>query len=268
VKNPISRTAYYTLGIRAADAARRRPICGDTYAQLFLDEDAAKVWEEFKSQKDSNDSVAARHRIIDELVREELVRDPGLRIVIIGAGFDTRAFRIGGGRWLEVDEPAIIEVKEEKLPAAQARGDLVRVPIEFAHESLEGKLAPYASVERTVIIVEGVFMYLTLEQREALVATLKKIFPRHMMICDLMRRRFFEKFSKRVHDRILKVGASFAGLDDEPDRFFTARGYSARAPISILMAAKKWGGLRAPGFLVRRYKPLRTGYEVWVFERE
>jgi O-methyltransferase involved in polyketide biosynthesis len=43
--------------------------------------------------------------IIDDLLREELVANPNLTVVIIGAGFDTRAFRLQGGTWIELDEP-------------------------------------------------------------------------------------------------------------------------------------------------------------------
>jgi hypothetical protein len=42
---------------------------------------------------------------------------PGDWVVVIGAGFDTRAFRLCGGRWVELDEPALITLKEAHLPA-------------------------------------------------------------------------------------------------------------------------------------------------------
>ena len=32
MQNPISRTAYYTLGVRAWDAAQPKPMCGDSLA--------------------------------------------------------------------------------------------------------------------------------------------------------------------------------------------------------------------------------------------
>jgi O-methyltransferase involved in polyketide biosynthesis len=94
--NPISRTAYYTLGVRAADAAGAKPLCGDSFAARFMNEDAQRVWEEFKRFTPPNVSNAGRHAMIDAHLRRELAADPGATIVIIGAGFDTRAFRLTG----------------------------------------------------------------------------------------------------------------------------------------------------------------------------
>src|SRR5215218_7411535 len=101
--NPISRTAYYTLGARAADAASATSLCGDTFAARFMNDDAGRVWEEFKTFTAPNVSNAARHAMIDNHLRRETAADPNATVVIIGAGFDTRAFRTTGGRWFEFD---------------------------------------------------------------------------------------------------------------------------------------------------------------------
>lgn len=266
MKNKISRTAYYTMGLRAADAAGPRPVCGDTYAKLFFDHEAELVWREFKADKYPNASNAARHRIIDEFVQQQLVANPKRRVVIIGAGFDTRAFRLKGGRWVEVDEPAIIDHKNSRLPVTQTSNELTRVSIEFEHDSLADKLSPFASSDPTVVIVEGVFMYLTTEQKLSLIATLKSAFPNHLLVCDLMRRAFFEKFSRKLHKKILRLGTSFTQLEDEPDRFFREQGYRAREPISIVGTAREWNAIDIPRFVIKLYTTLRKGYEIWVFE--
>ena len=78
------------------------------------------MWEEFKSFTPANGSNAARHAIIDEHLRRAIAEDPQATIVIIGAGFDTRAFRLRGGQWFEFDEPEILTYKESRLPAATA----------------------------------------------------------------------------------------------------------------------------------------------------
>ena len=91
--------------LRAADAAKANPILGDTFAQQFMNDDAKAVWEEFKSFTKANASNAARHAMIDEHLRRALAADSQATIVIIGAGFDTRAFRLRGGLSFELDEP-------------------------------------------------------------------------------------------------------------------------------------------------------------------
>ena len=70
--NPISKTAYYTLGVRAWDAAQPKPVCGDTFAKVFMNDDAQKVWHEFKDYLRPNASNASRHAIIDSQLAEGL----------------------------------------------------------------------------------------------------------------------------------------------------------------------------------------------------
>ena len=103
MQNPISRTAYYTLAVRNWDAAQPRPMCGDSLARSFMNPEAEGVWQQFKRYHRANASNAARHAIIDEHLSTVLEARPQARVIIIGAGFDTRAFRLKGGRWIEVD---------------------------------------------------------------------------------------------------------------------------------------------------------------------
>src|ERR1700752_3073934 len=102
---PVSRTAFYCTGVRALDAERLQPACGDRYAERFMDEDAWRAFEPFRLFTGPNASNAKRHRIIDDLLRERRSADRERRIILIGAGFDSRAFRLTGGGWLQRGEP-------------------------------------------------------------------------------------------------------------------------------------------------------------------
>ena len=113
---PISRTAFYCCGIRMQDAENANPICDDTYARVFMNEEALRFLETFKDDIGPNLGNVVRHRIIDDLLRRELESNPHERVLIIGAGFDTRAYRLQGGSWIELDEPQVIVYKNERLP--------------------------------------------------------------------------------------------------------------------------------------------------------
>ncbi len=73
---------------------KARPICGDQFAERFMDAEARALFKRFKKFRGPNASNAARHRIIDDWLRHRLSDQPKLRIVLLGAGFDTRAFRL------------------------------------------------------------------------------------------------------------------------------------------------------------------------------
>lgn len=266
--NPISRTAYYTLAVRDADAQSTKPILGDTFAQRFMNDDAKALWEEFKSFTKANASNAARHAIIDEHLHRAVAADPPATIVIIGAGFDTRAFRLRGGHWFEVDEPEILTYKESRLPAASAPNPLRRIAIDFARESLADKLAMIAAPSSVHIVIEGVLMYLTREQRESLLRTIAERFPHHTLYCDLMRRRFFEKYSRDIHEKIVGMGTTFTDLEDVPERLFTDNGYTTVDIASVPQRAVEAANIGIPAFMVRFFMgTLRNGYVVAVFRR-
>ncbi|GMU03164.1 hypothetical protein KH5H1_72850 [Corallococcus caeni] len=266
--NAISKTAYYTLACRAEDARQPRPLCGDTFASRFMDDEARQVWARFQSFHKANTSNAARHQIIDARVQEELDRAPDARVVVLGAGFDTRAYRLRGGRWLEVDEPAIITLKDAKLPVTEAKNPLERLSIDFGAESLASKLAPYQDSRRTHVIIEGVLMYLSNAQRRDMLAVLAQVFPRHAVYCDLMRATFQRQYSRDLHAVLASMGASFQDMTDTPEAPFLEAGYTAAGFTSVPLRSLELAGKRGPAFIVRRFMPqVRDGYRIWKFER-
>jgi len=81
-----------------------------------------------------------------------LQKTPRLRVVLLGAGFDTHAFRLTCGRWIEIDEPAL---EESKLPASGAPNRLERIGVDFAQDSIADKLAPWAGESPVTVVMEG-----------------------------------------------------------------------------------------------------------------
>ena len=266
--NPISDTAFWCCGLRARDAATADPVCGDRFAKSFMDERGIRILDSFSDETIPNALCVARHRIIDDVLRAHLAADPGLLVVVIGAGFDSRAFRLTGGIWLELDEPQVFDYKNVKLPPGQCRNDLHRIPIRFAGETLESKLAPYARFKSAVFVVEGVFMYLGPEQLGVLMHTLQRLFPKHALVCDLMTKRFLEKYSRTAREKIKGMGAPFAKFSDEPAKIFTGDGYRHVSRQSVALFAAQHAAFPAPAFIVRLFlSVLRDGYTINVFEK-
>ena len=266
--NPISRTAYYTLAVRAADAQTAQPILGDTFAQRFMDDAATAVWQEFKGFLPANASNAARHAIIDGHLARALTQDPQATIVIVGAGFDTRAFRLHGGRWFEIDEPEILDYKESRLPATDAPNPLRRLAVEFSRGQLADRLATISAPSGVHIIVEGVLMYLTRDQRRALLQTVAARFPHHTLYCDLMRKNFFEKYSRDIHEKIVGMGTTFTDMEESPERLFTDNGYTTVAIESVPIYAVERADIGIPKFLIKYVlRTLRNGDVIAVFRR-
>ncbi len=111
-------------------------------------------------------SIGRIHHM-DAVVRREVAA--GLdRIVILGAGYDTRAYRmresLGGVQVLEVDHPATQRDKRARL--ARALGSepsgVTFVEVDFTHQNLLDRLAEhgYELSMRTLFVLSGVAMYI------------------------------------------------------------------------------------------------------------
>lgn len=264
---PISKTAFYCCGVRMRDAERSNPICNDVHAKRFMNEEGLRILEEFNDETRPNASNVARHRIIDDLLREELLAHPNLTVVIIGAGFDSRAYRLNGGTWIELDEPQVISYKNERLPVSSCENELHRIAIDFSTDSLEEKLSSLTNRSPVVVVIEGVFMYLEEEVIEQLLRTLRRLFPQHKLIGDLMTRSFFEQYGRTLHEKITGMGTSFKFTVDTPRAIFVKNGYSPTAEIPIVEKSVIFEAGEIPPDVLETIRPtLPSGYSIHVFE--
>ena len=239
--NPISNTAYYCCGVRMEDAKKNRPICNDVYAENFMDERGRQIFEPFKSEKMPNISNITRCRLIDDYLVTELTKNNQQTIITIGAGFDTRPYRLTGGNWLEIDEPQVISYKNEKLPVEECPNSLRRMSIDFAHESLTEKLEKESNGDYTVFVIEGVFMYLEPEAIETTIRSIQGLFPKHLLYCDLMTKKFFTKFAQSIHSKLVASGCTFSERPNSPEEIFIQHDYKIIERIPMFRRAAELG---------------------------
>jgi len=112
-------------------------------------------------------SAIARTRLIDDLLAEAIGNDP-CQMIILGAGFDCRAYRmliLNSRDVYEVDHPVTLERKRRQLKKRFGKlpPNLHYVPIDFNRESLRSTLeqAGVMGSVKTVFLWEGVTNYLT-----------------------------------------------------------------------------------------------------------
>jgi len=265
--NPVSDTAFLTCGARAEDAAKAKPVCGDSYAGLFMTDHGKQVFEKFKDDQRPLASLVARHRAIDDLLRARIAANADTSVVIIGAGFDTRAFRLGGGNWTEIDEPQVIDLKNRTLPAERAARPLRRIAIDFSGEALAAKLPSVAPGSPVVVVMEGIFIYLSEEQIVANLRALRHAYPDHTLICDLNTRRFMERYGQNLTRQIEALGATLKYLADDPSALFVQHGYRLASQLSIIEKTLDYANARVIRWLVSLLQPILVrGLALYVFE--
>jgi methyltransferase (TIGR00027 family) len=252
--------------LRAADAAATVPVCGDTFAARFIDEDTLARLRPALRFRGPAASNVARHRIVDDIVRDALRRNPALRIVILGAGLDTRAFRLQGGQWWEFDDAALVTFKEERLPVSASPNPLTRIAIDFSREELRDYLAPLSGEREVLVVLEGVSMYLPAAALTRTALAVRDVLTGAAIVCDLMSPAFRRRFSGGLQRELRRLGAHFAPNATHPRLAMEAAGFGAKDVISIVERARQAGTLRIPRWLLDTLlRELRDGYAVYTF---
>jgi len=126
-------------------------------------------------------SGVIRTRAIDDLV-SDAIRSGAGQLVLLGAGFDSRAYRLPEATRItsfEVDHPATQRTKRERLGAltGQLNANVQFVPVDFEKDDLESKLiqAGFDRAIPTVVLWEGVISYLTRSAVEGTFALLGRL---------------------------------------------------------------------------------------------
>jgi len=178
--NKASQTAEIMARHRAAELQfpDDQRVCNDPYAIYFVSEDVKKA---FKKPLRSllirlwvnwmfpgvHNGVTSRVRYMDDCVARCL--EKGMeQMVIIGAGYDTRAYRFNGlaekVKVFELDHPATQKVKKEKIKEifSSPPGHVTHIPIHLDKDQISGKLLEngYNRSQKTLFIMEGLLMYL------------------------------------------------------------------------------------------------------------
>jgi len=263
---PLPLTAFYCCALRAKDAASAKPYCGDTFAARFIDDGVLAQLAPALRIGPPGVSNVARHRIFDDIVREALAKNRARRIILLGAGLDTRAFRMEGGQWWEFDDASLFALKEAKLPANTAPNPLTRTAVDFTRTELHHSLAPLAGDDEALVVLEGVSMYLTSAALEKTAVTVRAVLPRATIVCDLMSPTFRERYSKSLRRELGRLGAHFAPYTTHPRLALEAAGYRATDVVSIVGRAREAGLFRVPRWILNSLlRELRDGYAVWTF---
>jgi methyltransferase (TIGR00027 family) len=182
--------------------------------------------------------ITARERYIDDFLKASL--SEGLdQVVLLGAGFDTRAYRIAGiekTRVFEIDHPATQAVKLKRLKKVidPIPGHVTFIPVDFNTQTLSERLhaSSYAEQGKTLFIWQGVTMYLAPESMDSTLAFIAQHSgPGSALIFDYFSNEFLRDTSrpevKRLRRIVQAANEEFLfGIDQgQAEPFLTRRGF-------------------------------------------
>ena len=169
----------------------------------------------------------SRTRFIDDAVQDALSRGVG-QVVILGAGLDTRPYRLAGMERMKVFEVDLPSVQEEKKKKLQKRfGHLPEhvtfIPIDFDTQSLSAVFTGTAfdPTSPAVFVWEGVTQYLSEEAVRRTLAFVGTSAPRSILVFTYVLKSLIERRSgipgaDKMMDRVAKQGSPWLfGLSPE-----------------------------------------------------
>lgn len=205
----VSKTLYIPLCGKAL-VSRRGIILSDRYAERIWEQEGFPLKGKSKSKWLAY-FMGMRARVFDSWTETKILEFPDAVVLHLGCGLDSRALRVshGGCLWYDVDFPEVIRERsryfQEGSDYRMLAGD-IRDP---------GYLAGIPR-GKAIVVMEGVSMYLTAEERCRAIAALAERFESVDLLVDCY--SSFAAKASRVKNPINDVGVTEVyGLDDPRD---------------------------------------------------
>lgn len=179
------------------DAIFKDPVAVDWVSRIDYD------FTPFESAHLNNFGVAIRTEILDEYVSNFIATYPKATIVNMGAGLDTRFYRMDNGflHWIELDLEPSIKLRRQLMHETKRHRCLIGSVLETDW------MSHVDSAHGVLFIIEGLLMYFEETQVKQILSNIADRFPGAQILIEVIG----ESQAKRTHmnDAISKTDAEF-----------------------------------------------------------
>lgn len=126
----LSESAYLVALSRALESERSDALFQDPWARQLAGGQGQLFQALSGDAQPYADAIAIRTHLIDKLVQERIAHENIGLVMNLGAGLDTRPYRLNLPSsliWLDVDLPGILEYKHQQLLGVKSRCILKRI---------------------------------------------------------------------------------------------------------------------------------------------
>lgn len=258
----ISDTAYGVAIYRAIETERPDAHFQDLFARSLAGERGERVMRTNSSGQSGGWSFVVRTCVIDELILQSIEQKLIDTVLNLGAGLDTRPYRLSlpsSLHWIEVDLPAIIDYKKQKLANECPVCFLESVKLDLTDVTASSALfnRVNTTAKQVLVISEGLLVYLTYEQVASLAVCLHIQTNFCRWISDLAS-PLLVKLAQKKHSRELIVANSIQQFaPQEGTDFFHRYSWRAIEFRSVLEEAHRLHRQPPLNWLWRRLAPLK-----------
>ena len=169
----VSDTALMVAACRAIETARADGLVRDPFAERLAGPRGDAILHAIAGWQLMCFGIGLRTRFLDDLVIETIARDSIEVVLSVGAGLDTRPWRLElppDLRWIEADFPEMLSYKTGAMAAEEPKCRLEPVAVDVTDEAQRTALFAAAVAVPTLMITEGLLLYLPGAAVEALAA--------------------------------------------------------------------------------------------------
>jgi methyltransferase (TIGR00027 family) len=238
----ISDTALWVAVYRARESERADALFHDPFARRLAGTRGEQIAQEMQQGQRYEWPYVSRTLRFDQIISEQVKQGADM-VINLAAGLDTRPYRMElppSLQWVEVDLPAMIDYKEEVLAGEKPRCALERVRLDLAdvaaRRALFQKLG--SSAKKTLIVTEGLLVYLTREENTALAQDLAAQPGFREWAIDLCSPGLLKMLQQNL-GALEKAGSPLKFGPEEGPAFFTACGWKPAEVYSMLKTAAK-----------------------------
>jgi len=236
----VSETALITLWSRAVENSKTNPIIKDEKALEMMKNinyDFSKFNDAWKSQV----GVCIRAKIIDDEVVAFLNRCQNCVVVNLGAGLDSRFFRVDNGAvlWYDLDLPDMIDIKKKFIKESERYKMISKSIFDKAWiQEIKQHNLP------TLLIAEGLLMYFDKKEVYQLFNMFVEKFKQTEFIFDVIHPLLIKNSDK--HDSVKNMDAKFKwGVSSKDELFLINKRLKLKSEWSIFDYHKdRWRWVR------------------------
>ncbi|MBI1349148.1 hypothetical protein GC163_23000 [bacterium] len=229
---------------------------------LFHDAKVLEIWDKIghqlshlKAGRMTRAGVVTRTVTFDRMLKECLARNPDATVVNLGAGLDTRFWRVDNGRlkWIDLDLPESMALRKDCFPETD------RLKMLAGSVTDPAWLDQLGEPKQLIVVMEGLSMFLTATEMQQLLQRITDRYPGAEMIFDALSPAMvkgagrFESFKETsgVWQWGIEGGDQIAAWDPR---------YQLCSEVSLFDAfPKRWGWVnwvRVFPRIARRFRPI------------
>jgi len=239
----ISDTARWVAVYRAMESERADAIFRDPFARRLAGGKGEQIVATMKSGRRMAWAMIVRTAVFDEIIMERVHAGADL-VVNLAAGLDARAWRLPlppSLHWVDVDLPDILRYKTEMLKDAPPVCRYEAIAADLTHAESRTALFTRLGAEgrSTLIVTEGLLIYLTPEQVAGLARALHAVPTLRWWLIDLASPKLL-RLMQRMWGRSVSAGnAAFRFAPAEGTAFFRPFGWREREFRSAVVEARR-----------------------------